>query len=168
MFEWLFKYRKSDFDAGEISFASTWPTWLLWLLLVAAAALLCISLWQQRKLLTAGRRWLLGVIQFAMLGVLIALLWQPVLGVKAVLPGENAVAVLVDNSESMSYRHDDKSRLQQTIDAVDDGLLDNLKRNFSVQLAAFGKQLLWQQNLDELPDASRQSHIAEALSLIHI
>ena len=163
MFEWLFKYRKSDFDAGEISFASTWPTWLFWLLLITAAVLLCISLWRQRKLLTAGKRWLLGMVQFAMLGVLVALLWQPVLGVKALLPGENAVAVLVDNSDSMSYQHENKSRLQQAIDAVDDDLLDKLKRNFSVQLAAFGKQLQWQQNLDELPTASNQSHIAETL-----
>ncbi len=164
MFEWLFKYPKSDFDAGELSLASTWPTWLLWLLLLATALVLCVSLWQQRQQLTVGKRWLLGIVQFAMLAVICGLLWQPVLGVKALLPGENVVAVLVDNSGSMGYQHDGESRLQQAIDSVgDDGLLADLKRNFSVRLASFGDQLQWLENLDNLPAASSQSNIAGTL-----
>jgi len=80
------------------------------------------------------------------------------------LPGENAVAVLVDNSGSMNYRHDGETRLQKAIDRLDgDGLLTALKRNFSVRLASFSDQLLWQQQIDELPSTSNQSHIAETL-----
>jgi uncharacterized membrane protein len=162
MFEWLFKYPKSDFDAGEISFASTWPAWLFWLLIAIVAILLCVSLWQQRRQLSAGKRWLLGILQFGMLAGLIALLWQPVLGVKTLVPGENAVAVLVDNSGSMGLEHDGQSRLQKALGSVD-GLLTDLQRNFSVLPGSFGEQIRWQQDFDELPPPANQSHIANTL-----
>lgn len=163
MFEWLFKYPLSDFEAGEISFASTWPVWLLWLALLIAALVLGASLWRQRHQLSAGRHLLLGTIQFAMLALIAALLWQPVLAVKALLPGENTVAVLLDNSASMSHQHDDETRLQQALDSLNGGLLADLGRNFSVRLATFGSDLQWQQQLDTLPEASTQSNIAGAL-----
>jgi uncharacterized membrane protein len=163
MFEWLFKYPLSDFEAGQISFASTWPVWLLWLALLIAALVLGASLWRQRHQLSAGRRLLLGTIQFAMLALIAALLWQPVLAVKALLPGENTVAVLVDNSASMAHQHAEQTRLQQALDSLDGGLLADLGRNFSVRLATFGNDLQWQQQLDTLPPPSTQSNIAGAL-----
>jgi len=163
MFEWLFKYPKSDFEAGEINLASILPMWLFWLLLLTAAFVLCISLWRHRQHLSVGRRWLLGTIQFALLGLLITMLWQPVLIVKALLPGENAIAVLLDNSESMSYQHDGQSRLQQAVANLSSELLPELKRNFSVRTGSFGKDLQWHETLASLPPADNQSHIAENL-----
>ncbi len=163
MFDWLFNFPRNDFEAGTLTFASGYPHWLLMVLLVAGAAALAVSLWIRRKHLSAARLWTLWILQFAVISVLLAMIWQPALEVKTLVPGENSVAVLLDNSASMRYQHNDSSRLQSARAALGDDVGPALSGNFDLTYGSFAADLSWQDNLEQLPPAGKRSNIAEAL-----
>ncbi len=106
MFEWLFKYSPAHFHRGEFLFASGWPAWLLLVLIAAAAGALYLDSRRRRGVVT-GRR-LLGVwgLQATFAALILVLLWQPALGLRALRAQENVVAVLIDTSGSMAYGHE--------------------------------------------------------------
>lgn len=104
MLEWLFKYPSDVYREAEFAFATDLaPAW--WIVLGAAAlAVLGASLLQRGRLARwpAPRRLVVFCFQAATLGVILALLAQPTLVVRQLKPGANTVAVLIDDSESMS------------------------------------------------------------------
>ena len=103
MFEFLFKYPRPDYARSELIFTAEWPPWLL--IFVAAAAVLAISLllWRQRARASLPQLLLVWVLQLTMLAVVGVVLLQPALKTEQLRPGENSVALVVDNSESMAY-----------------------------------------------------------------
>ncbi len=163
MFEWLFKYPETDFDAGSLSFESGYPLWLLWTLIAIVAIILGVSLWRQRRQLSAPKLSILWVLQTAAAGLLVTMFWQPVLGVKTVRSGENAVAVLLDNSASMQYQHQGKSRIQNALGTINDDISDSLADNFTLSFATFGEQLEWTQSLDTVGPPANRSNITGSL-----
>lgn len=163
MFDWLFNYPRSEFEAGTLTFASSYPLWALGLLLGAAALILAISLWRRRQHLSTGRLWTVWVLQFAAAALLLGLIWQPALEVKTIKPGENSVAVLLDNSASMLYQHNGTSRLQSARSLLNDDVTSSLSKNFGLTHGTFADKLSWQDNFDQLPDAGKRSNIADAL-----
>ena len=50
MFDWLFNYPKTDFDAGAVTFASGLSSWLLVALILLAAVVLGFSMWRRREI----------------------------------------------------------------------------------------------------------------------
>ena len=79
MFDWLFNYPKTDFDAGALTFASGLSPWLLIALIILAALILGYSMWRRRNQLTAAKLWTIGLLQLAVASLLLALIWQPTL-----------------------------------------------------------------------------------------
>jgi len=100
MFDWLFNYPKSDFDAGTFTFASSLDTWLLAGLILIAAVLLGWSLWRRRSQLSSGKLSALWVLQTLVAAIILTLIWRPTLKVDSISAGENSVAVLLDSSAS--------------------------------------------------------------------
>lgn len=108
MFEWLFKYPSDVYREAEFTFATALgPVW--WMLIgTVAVALLAASLLRLARLGGRLGRWpvprrlvILGF-QGATIGVILALLAQPTLVVRQLKPGANTVALLIDDSQSMS------------------------------------------------------------------
>ena len=163
MFEFLFKYPRSAFDAGELSLTSGWPLWAGVTLLVLAALLLALSLWRQRQHLSAPRLYTLWVLQSAMMAVALLMLWQPALTLTSVRAGENAVALLLDNSASMGFADTDRSRREQAVELLDQTLSPALGETFNIEAAAFGAEMQTIENFQQLPDAADSSHLADAL-----
>lgn len=163
MFEWLFKYPKGDFDAGAITFASGYPTWVLYALIIIAAVVLAISLWHRRQHLSAPRLSTLWALQTAVAALLLMLIWQPALDVKTLRAGENTVAVLVDNSSSMYYEHRGENRITQALNVITTDITPALSDNFSVSLATVGDQLNLTETLQPLPAPSNNSNITGSL-----
>ncbi|HEV7716571.1 MAG TPA: hypothetical protein VGO53_13320, partial [Steroidobacteraceae bacterium] len=181
MFPLFFKYSPWAYRAGELAFASSWPLWLLGTLIVAGAVLIAWSL-LRRHYLSWGRRLTLGVLQTALLAVVLVMLWRPVLLVERVRDRENVVAVVMDASASMAHddgRNDgqnearnegkvtgDPSRLQQAVQALQSGPLDAFRKSFGVRLFSFAGQVQSLKTFSEVPPPGPQTHIGDALNAV--
>ena len=162
MFELLFKYSPWTFRAGRLSFSSSWPVWLLITLAIAGAALIGLSLLRRRHL-SLARRLTLGLLQAAMLVILLIMLWQPVLRVERVKDRENVVAVVMDASASMAHGEGEQSRLQQSVSALQAGPLDALRKSFGVRLFSFAREVQSLTQLTDVPPPVTQTRIGDAL-----
>jgi uncharacterized membrane protein len=162
VFELLFKYSPWAWRAGELSFASSWPVWLLVALVVVGAVLIGLSLVRQRHL-NVWRRLAIGTLQTLLLAVLLVMLWRPVLLVERVRDRENVVAVVVDASASMAHGEGAQSRLQESLTALQAGPLESLRKSFGVRLFSFSGQVESLKQLADLPPPGPQTRIGDAL-----
>lgn len=163
MFESLFKYPKSDFDAGAVTFASGYPAWLLYALIFVIAIVLAVSLWRRRDQLSPPKLSTLWALQTAAASLLLMLIWQPALDVKALRAGENSVAVLIDNSASMYYEHQGSTRIDDALQALNKNVTPALADNFTLNFATVGDQLNLADTLQSLPEPSSRSNITGSL-----
>lgn len=162
MFPLFFKYSPWAYRAGELSFASSWPLWLLVALIVLGAVLIAASLFRQRHL-GVGRRVVIGVLQAAMLAVILVMLWRPVLLVERVKDRENVVAVVMDASASMAHGEGAESRLQQSVQALESGPLAAFRKSFGVRLFSFAGAAQSLKQLADVPPPGTQTRIGDAL-----
>ena len=162
MFELLFKYSPWSYRAGELSFSSSWPVWLLVTLAIAGAALIGVSLLRRRHL-SVSRRLTLGLLQAAMLAIILLMLWQPVLLVERVKDRENVVAVMMDASASMAHGEGEQSRLQRSVSALEAGPLDAFRKSFGVRLFSFAGEVQSLAQLTDVPPPGTQTRIGDAL-----
>jgi len=167
MFDWLFNYPKTDFDAGAVTFASGLSSWLLVALILLAAVVLGFSMWRRRDQLSAAKLWTIGLLQLAVAGILLTLIWQPTLRVATISAGENTVATLLDSSASMQVESSGESRYQQALETLSEDLVPELQQHFTVKTATFGSDLTWTDDLStDNASADQRSNIAGAL--IHV
>src|SRR5271155_1496405 len=156
MFEFLFKYPRAVFSKGTLVLLGAWPWWLFLLLVVAAGAGLA---WLIRSKLpeaaTQVKNWRAGVIwllQFALAALVLFLLWQPAILVAELRPQQNIIAVLVDDSRSMSIADSSggATREAQAIKALEGGVLDQLQKKFQIRLYRLDRQISRVPKLDDL------------------
>lgn len=107
LFGLAFKYRPVIFGQGELTFSPPWPAVLVVLAALAAAAL---AVWTYRRRFAPGtstraRAVLLGL-RLAAIAVVFICLLRPVLVIRAVEPQRNFLAVVVDDSRSMTIADD--------------------------------------------------------------
>lgn len=121
MFEALFKYSREDYARSELVYLGDWPAWALYGLVVVAVAGIAALLYVRRR----DARWYqllaIGSLQLAMLAVVIWALLQPTLATDRLREGENAVAMVVDASESMLHG-DGESRFEAALSALSEVL----------------------------------------------
>ncbi|MCH8302295.1 MAG: hypothetical protein IH912_06050 [Proteobacteria bacterium] len=132
MFEFLFKYPRDDYARSELIYTGDWPPWLLALLIIAALAGISWFLYRRRDFARPPQMLVVWVLQLAMLAVVIWLLQQPTLSTEQLRAGENVVAFVLDNSESMAYG-ESESRLQQAMRSLSATLADDSSLELSVQ-----------------------------------
>jgi len=163
LFEFLFKYSRATFENGEFLFASGWPLWLLVAAALLAAGGVAFSLRERRESLGLARVAVLAAMQTLMVSVVLVLLWQPALSTEQLRAQDNAVAVVLDTSASMSYGEADQSRLQQAVAALTNGVLDTLATTFDLRLYVFSEESTSIQALDQLPPPGDATRIGDAL-----
>lgn len=105
MFEALFKYPRDDFSRSELVYAGDWPTWLLVIMVVGALAGICWLLYRRRRFVSVPQMAAVLVLQATMLAVVVWVLLQPTLSTEQLRAGENAVALVVDQSEKIGRAH---------------------------------------------------------------
>jgi len=132
MFEFLFKYPRTVFSKGEFVLLGGWPKWVLVLCVLAAAAGLA---WLIRSRLAHAsaevRNWKAGAIwalQFGMAALLLILLWKPAIMVAELRPQQNIIAVMVDDSRSMSIADQGAPRQEQAVKSLEGGVLTELQQ----------------------------------------
>jgi uncharacterized membrane protein len=146
MYEFLFKYPQQAFADSEFVLASGWPLWLLFTL--GAVGLLLIAgflIWKR-----AAMRWwqlgILGLLQTAMLALVLFVVWQPALVNERLLPGENAVAVMLDTSASMALTDGATTRMVQAQELLTPEALAELGETYTILPYGFDS------GADALPD----------------
>jgi len=158
MFEFFFKYPTAIFSKGQFVLLSGWPHWLLYLLMLAAVCVLAWLIHRRMAQAAAGvKGWHAGVIWAleALLAVLLLLVvWQPAIVIAELKPQQNIIAVLVDDSRSMSIADNGTTREQQAVNALQSGVLDGLQKKFQTRIYRVDNQLTRVNSLDNLKNAS--------------
>lgn len=139
MFELLFKYPAAVFSRGTFVLMGSWPRWVLAVLVLLAAG--ALAYFYSRTKQALRRKLVLWALQSAMLAMLLLLLWQPAVSITALRPQQNIVAVIVDDSRSMSLREGGRSRIESARDLMNSGLLSKLSNRFQVRLYRMGSSV---------------------------
>src|ERR1700693_4239006 len=113
MFELLFKYPASIFHRGQFVLLAPWPVWALLLSILAAAGLLYWHVRRNHGLLSGARPLGIWLLEVALIALVLFLLWHPALSVATLKPQQNVIAVLVDDSRSMSIAESGGTRADQ-------------------------------------------------------
>jgi uncharacterized membrane protein len=166
MFEILFKYPAGIFHKGHFVFLTPWPVWLLVSAILAAGALLFWHVRRNHGMLSGLRPVAVWLLESAMIALLLFLLWHPALSVATLRPQQNVVAVLVDDSRSMSIADSGGTREGAARSVLDGGLLKALGDRFQVRLYKFGKEPERIQGTGQLGAAAPASRIGETLDRV--
>ncbi len=136
MFQFLFKYPVSAFSKGTLVFLAAWPKWLLLLGVLGVAVAFAWLLWRSPlvRSVSKARAVTLWLLQTATVAVLLLLLWEPAISLTALRPQQNIVAVVVDDSRSMSVTDAGIARYQAAADLLHSRLLPDLQHRFQVRL----------------------------------
>ncbi|MGI9204390.1 MAG: hypothetical protein ACR2Q3_10295 [Woeseiaceae bacterium] len=102
MFEFLFKYSREDYARSELVFAGDWPPWLIYGLIVLFVVAAVAGLYRHRGNSSPAQLVTIGFLQVLMMLLVIIMLLQPTLTTERLRDGENSVALVLDNSESMA------------------------------------------------------------------
>ena len=113
MIEFFFKYPRSVFNDSEFIFASGWPLWILAVLLFAFFVTLLVIMARRPGNMKGYQLGTIGFIQLLMLAVVLIVVWQPALVSERLLSGENAVAIMLDTSGSMTFNEGGATRMDQ-------------------------------------------------------
>ena len=146
MFELLFKYPSAVFRKGQFVLLGKWPAWLL--VVVTGAAVVGLALLIRWRLQNAApevrnwRAWAVWGMQSAFLALVLFLLWQPAIIVAELSSQQNIIAVVVDDSRSMSIADSDgRTREAVAVAALEGGVLAGLRQRFQTRLYRLGGEL---------------------------
>jgi len=162
MFEWLLNHPWTAFARGDIVFLSGWPVWLLAGAVVAMAAVLAASVLRERS----ARRVVLWSLQAAFVALLLLMLWRPAVSVSALKPHANLIAVLIDDSHSMSLRDDGRSRIDAARQFLAAPAIAGLSARYGVRLYRFSNSTERIENAAALQASGSATRIGDALDRI--
>jgi Putative glutamine amidotransferase len=170
MFQFLFKYPADVFSKGNFVLLGSWPKWVLFAGIVAAAAIFAWTFWQKRTSLVhslrGARALVLWGLQSVFVCLLLLLLWEPAISVTALKPQQNIIAVIVDDSQSMSLTDTGNSRQKEAIKLLNAGLMRNLQNRFQVRLYRLGAGVERISDTNQLTAAQRATQIGRGLRQI--
>ena len=168
MFQLLFKYPVPVFTKGHFVLLSSWPAWLL--LVLIAAALSALALLVRSKLrnatpeLRTWRAWLLWALQSALIALVLLLLWQPAILISELNSQQNIIAVLVDDSRSMSVSDvDGKPRESAALTALQNAVLPGLQKRFQTRIYRLDSKLTPAADLHSIAPTAPATHISDSL-----
>src|SRR5436305_3948579 len=170
MFEFLFKYPASAFSRGTIVLLGSWPKWVLLGGILLAAGILALFIWRgNSRLRGTVRGWravVLWFLQSALLATLLLLLWQPAISVTSLKPQQNIVAVIVDDSRSMSAKDGSETRSVVARRLLDSNLLNELGKRFQVRLYRMGSGVQRVKSSSELSASQSSTQFGKSLRQI--
>src|SRR5580704_15374223 len=168
MFQFFFKYPSPVFTKGRFVLLSSWPAWLLPVLIVAAVGGLALLVrWRLRDAahtLRSWRAWVVWGMQSAFIALILLLLWQPAITVAALSSQQNIIAVVVDDSRSMAIADDGgKTREAAALAALQDGVLSGLQKRFQTRIYRLGGGVARVDGLKGIEPTEGATHIGDGL-----
>lgn len=168
VFEFLFKYRPVVFERGALTFVTGWTTWLAIGLVLLLAVPAIVSTARLRAGVTRRDRVVLAALRLAVLAILLTCLARPALLLSVSAPQRNVVAVLFDDSRSMSIRDeggadDERREAVQRRFAADAALMRALGERFAVRSYGFAASARRITGAEGLTAAGGRSSLGDAI-----
>lgn len=163
MFEWLFKYARSEYARGELLFSSDWPHPWAYAVFAAGAVLLALLAWRRGAALGWPRLAAIVALQWAMLALVLAAAWQPALLLKTLSAGENAIAVLLDTSSSMNLADPQQTRSQQAQAALASAPLRTLMKDYKPRRYEFASDVMPVEQFSATPPAGSSTALGDSV-----
>ncbi len=167
IFQFLFKYRPTEFAKGNFAFGASPSLVILLLAALVIAVPAVLSYAGVRGRSTKRDRWVLGSLRVAALAVLVICLFRPMLLLSAAVTQRNYVGVLVDDSRSMRIAdRNGKQRsdwIEHSFGGPDSTLLKALRQKFIVRMFRFSSNA---QRVDSAADLSfnaTETHLGAAI-----
>ena len=152
LFRFLFKYPAFVFQQGDFAFATSRS---MTIGLIALATIAAMSLVTFRSIKSEGPprdRFILVALRLALIALLTFCLFRPSLILKAAVPQQNFLGILIDDSKSMTIAdRDEQPRtafVQQEFGQPDSPMLKALSERFVLRYFRFSS------NADRLPAAA--------------
>jgi uncharacterized membrane protein len=168
IFAFFFKYRPSIFSQGELAFGAAWPLSgvIIGAVLLAAAALVT---YRGVKPHSARDRVLLIALRLGALAVIAFCLFRPVLVLRAAVPQQNFIAVLMDDSRSMQIADGGQPRAEFVRQQFGQGskVLQALSDKFVLRFFRFSSSTDRIQGAADLTFTGTQSRVSDALRRAH-
>jgi hypothetical protein len=168
IFEFLFKYRPTEFAKGELAFGAPFSVVILLLAAAVIAVPAMLSYVGVRGKSTKRDRIVLGALRVSALIVLIACLFRPMLLLSAAVPQRNYVGVLIDDSRSMQIAdRDGKARsdwVEHAFGGPDSTLLKALREKFIVRLFRFSSDAQRIDSVRQVSFTGGETHVGDALN----
>jgi len=140
LFRFFFEHSPAMFAQGEIRW-TTWTGAFVAIAVTAVAVGTAVVSYRSSRRVSVRDRVVLTALRVALLVLVLACLFRPVLVVRAAVPQQNVVGVLLDDSRSMQIADlNDQSRaqyVQSAFGAVDSGTLKALADRFAVRVFRF-------------------------------
>ena len=168
LFELAFKYRPLMFEQGDFAFRASWVGYLA-VLAAAAAGLLTLRTYAQvRGNSRPLDRTVLAVLRISTLALLAFCLLRPVLVLSSVVPQQNFLGVLIDDSRSMQIADRDEEPRRQFVEAsfgeAVGSLLPGLADRFALRFFRFSSDTDRIDGIDELTYSGTRTHLGQAVS----
>jgi uncharacterized membrane protein len=155
------------FSQGELRFAVWSGSYVAAFAATAAVAVAVVSYRTTGSRMRVRDRIVLATLRVALVALVAVCLFRPVLVVKAAVPQQNFLAVLLDDSRSMQIAdHDGTPRasfVRQEFGAADRGVLKTLSEKFMVRTFRFSTAASRVDAEDELTFTGGQTRIGAAL-----
>ncbi len=170
VFTYLFKYPRIVYERGELVWAGSWSFLGLALALVVGIGLVAWSYRWARSRASSGAALGLVAIRSAGLGILVICLFRPTLVLSTAVPQQNVVAVLVDDTRSMTIPDmEDRSRgdvAHELLGDLDSPLLRALQERFVVRHFGFASQATRLSGLEDLSFQGDRTLIGRGLEFV--
>ncbi|HUF75323.1 MAG TPA: hypothetical protein VMM35_03550, partial [Longimicrobiales bacterium] len=167
IFEFLFKYRSIVFEQGEFAFgapAST-RTFLGVAGLLAASAIATYTIARGKS--TVMDRGIMAGLRVALIAILVFCLMQPTLTLSTVVPQQNFVGILIDDSRSMLLQDSDGTVRSDFVARAfapgESELLEALSERFVLRFFRFSDAARRIDGLQELTFDGTHTNLANAL-----
>jgi uncharacterized membrane protein len=172
MFEFFFKYRPVVFQHGDLVFQSPVALWVLglgWVLVAGAGAW---TYTRGGRGLTRRDRIALGAIRVLAVALLVFALSRPILVIATIVPQQNFLGVLIDDSRSMGIADQDETPRNRFVydHFGPDGspLLSALADRFKLRFFRFSENATRLRDTGELTFAGTRTDMASALDQVRL
>jgi len=165
LFQLLFAYRPVVFEQGDFRFDPSAGAWAAAVVAMAATAA-AVNAYRAPKRGRPVDRVILAALRIATLALLVFCLFRPVLVVKAAVPQQNFLGIVVDDSRSMQIADVDgapRSAFVRRQLAADSALMKALGDRYVLRVFRFSSAAARVGSPDELTFAGAQTRIATAL-----
>jgi len=167
VFEFLFKYRPLVFEQGDFTLGASGSA-RIWIAIAAVAAVAGVASYTMaRGSSTPADRGIMAGLRIILVALVVFALLQPMLVVSSVVPQQNFVGILVDDSRSMSLTDRDgmprSAFVTSELTAAEGNLLEALSERFVLRFFRFSDVARRMDGAEELTYAGPRTDLPAAL-----
>lgn len=163
MYEFLFKYSPVVFNDSELILANSWPLWLMLASAILFTIFIVAALGWKRNTLKWWQLSSIGLLQLLMFAVVLLVLWQPALLTERLVKGENAVAILLDTSSSMTTFDGEQTRMAQAQALLTPESLEELSSTYTILPYVFDDNAEDLESFNLLPQPGNSSNLGVSI-----